>query len=232
MAEREFPPNDGKAWEIPAETVNPVTGASGTPKEREKKVDKIEGLGEVIVKKPSLGSRFKRTFFSGDAKGTAKYVWASIFVPMAQNAFLDAIQQGSERMVIGEVRSRSSSGTIPNLLGLGHQAYNKMYQTGPMPSQGMLPPQMLQQQQRANRASHNFQEFALATRAAAEVVIDRMYDLLSRDGVVTVADFMDLLGEDADYTMQKWGWVDLRGSQVVRVPQGYLLDLPRPVVLN
>ena len=90
----------------------------------------------------------------------------------------------------------------------------------------------LQQQQRAARAQSDFSQFVLGSRAQAEVVVDRMYDLLSRDGVVTVADFMDLLGEDADYTMQKWGWVDLRGSQITRVPQGYLLNLPKPVPLD
>jgi hypothetical protein len=228
MAEVEFPGNNPKAGDHAVlGNVGPQVNAS---KEREKKVEKIEGLGEVSVKKPSLGSRFKTTFFSGDAKGTAQHVWQNILVPMAQNALLDAIQQGSERMVVGQVRSRSSmGGTIPNLLGLGHQAYNKMYTNGPMP--GPMATTSVQQQ-RMNRATHNFSDFVVGSRAAAEVVIDRMYDLLSRDGAVTVADFMDLIGENADYTMQKWGWVDLHGSQVVRVPQGYLIDLPRPVPLD
>lgn len=232
MAEREFPANNGLG-ETPSVVVGPQ-GPVQPPKEREKKVEAIEGLGPVTVKKPSLGSRFKNTFFGGDAKTTAAFVWSGVLVPMAKNAFLDAIQQGSERMVWGEVRSRPAAGTIPNLLGLGHQAYNKMY-TGPMPAQGqqaLLQQQQAVIQQRSNRATHNFSELVVATRAGAELVIDRMYDLLSRDGVVTVADFMDLLGEPADYTMQKYGWIDLRGSQVVRVPQGYLLDLPKPVVLD
>lgn len=226
MAEREFPSNSGKDPDIPASVVNPV------PKqEREKKVEKIEGLGEVVPKKPGLAKRFKNTFFGGDAKGSAQYVWTNVIVPTAQNMLLDAIQQGSERMVTGNVRSRSSmGGTIPNLLGLGHQAYNKMYQSGPMPGQQFGAP--LQQQQRQTRASYDFSNFVVGSRVGAETVCDRMFDLLSRDGAVTVADFMDLLGEPADYTMQKWGWVDLRGSQVVRVPQGYLIDLPRPIVLD
>lgn len=224
MAEREFPGNNPKAGIPNISDLNPA------PPERERKVEKIDGLGEVVAKKPGLGKRFKNTFFSGDAKGTANHVWANILVPMAQNALLDAIQQGSERMVVGQVRSRSSmGGTLPNLLGLGHQAYNRMYQSGPMPGQGASVPM---QQQRQQRATHDFSNFVVESRAGAETVIDRMYDLLSRDGAVTVADFMDLLGEPADYTMMKWGWVDLRGSQVTRVPQGYLLNLPRPVVLD
>lgn len=230
MAQREFPPNNDKAKEF--DVTASVPGPGTQQPEREKKVEAVEGIGAVMVKKPSLGTRFRKTFFSGDAKGTAQHVWSNIIVPMAQNALLDAIQQGSERMVVGQVRSRSSMGTLPNLLGLGHQAYNKMYQSGPMQAPGITGQMPLQQQQRMARANHSFEQFVLGSRIAAETVVDRMYDLLSRDGAVTVADFMDLLGEPADYTMQKWGWVDLRGSQVVRVPQGYLLDLPRPVVLD
>lgn len=228
MAEREFPAgNDPKAGEIPN-----LTNVAPN-QQREKKVEKIEGLGEVVTKKPGLGKRFRSTFLGGDAKQTAKDVWLLTIVPMLQNTVLDAIQQGSEKMIVGQVRSRSSMGTLPNLLGLGHQAYNRMYQSGPMPGNVTSPLQQQQQMQtRQQRATHDFSNFVVESRAGAETVVDRMYDLLSRDGSVTVADFMDLLGEPADYTMQKWGWVDLRGSQVVRVPQGYLLDLPRPVALD
>lgn len=225
MAKQEFPPGPGSG-EVPN-----ITDIVAN-KQREKKVEAIEGLGEVVVKKPGLGKRFKNTFFGGDAKTTAKDVWTSVVVPMLQNTMLDAIQQGSEKMIVGQVRSRSSmGGTLPNLLGLGHQAYNRMYQSGPMPG-NLAPLQQQQQLQRQQKATHDFSNFVVESRAGAETVVDRMYDLLSREGMVTVADFMDLLGEPADYTMQKWGWVDLRGSQVVRVPQGYLLDLPRPVVLD
>lgn len=233
MAERELPGNSHKQREEIAATAPPTNPIA--PQQREKKVDKVEGLGEVLVKKPSLGTRFRKTFFGGDAKGTANFVWSNVLVPMAKNAFLDAIQQGSERMVWGEVRSRPST-TLPNLFGLGHQAYNKMYQNGPMPGSPlgqMAPLQQLQQQaQRQAKATHDFSSYTVGNRAAGEIVVDRLYDLLSRDGVATVADFMDLLGYEADYTMQKWGWLDLRGSQVVRVPQGYLIDLPAPIPLD
>lgn len=227
MAEREFPSNNLGADQ-------PTPGALPGPPEREKKVEKIEGLGTVEVRKPSLGMRFKRTFFNGDAKGSAQYVWQNVLVPMAKNAFLDAIQQGSERMVWGEVRSRSSMGsTLPNLLGLGHQAYNKMY-SGPIQQSGpMAAQQQLQvQQARQARATHNFSEHVVGNRAGAELIVDRMFDLLSRDGSVTVADYIDMLGGEVDYTMQKWGWLDLRGAQVVRTPQGWLIDLPRPIPLD
>lgn len=225
MAEHSFPNNSQGSDPIP----HPQQPAQS--QEREKKVEPIEGV-TFEVKKPTLGQRFKKTFFSGsDAKQTGGFVWNNIVVPMAKNAFLDVIQQGSERMVWGEARSRTSTGQMlsSQILGLGHQAYNKMY-NGPMPGPQQMMPQQLSAQA---RATHNFSEFVVPTRVAAEMVIDRMFDLLQRDGVVTVADFYDLIGnQDVTYTDQQWGWVNLQGSQVVRVPQGYLIDIPRPISLK
>lgn len=221
MAEPEFPSNVAKAGPPPLPTGAPA------PKEREKKVEALD-VGEVMIRKPSLGKRFKATFFGGDAKETASFVWSEIVVNMAKNAFLDAIQQGSERMVNPSNRRRMgmSQGTLPmGMSALGHQAYNTMFQ-GPVPAF-----QQKQQLTHQARANHNYQEIILQSRPAAELVIDRLYDLLSRDGYASVADFYDLLGYKAEYTDLEFGWMNLQGSQVVRTPQGYHIDLPRPVPL-
>lgn len=222
MAEPEFPSNVSKAGPPPLPTGAPA------PKEREKKVQALD-VGEVMIRKPSLGKRFRNTFFGGDAKETASFVWSEIVVNMAKNAFLDAIQQGSERMVNPANRRRANgfhNSTLPyGMSALGHQAYNNMFR-GPEPA--IQRQQGLSQQA---RSQHNFQEIVLGSRPAAELIIDRLYDLLSRDGYASVADFYDLLGQRAEYTDGEFGWLDLRGSQVVRVPQGYLIDLPRPVPL-
>jgi len=66
----------------------------------------------------------------------------------------------------------------------------------------------------------------------AEEVIDRMFDLVSRYEVVTVADLYELVGVSGEYTDAKWGWTDLRGAAAMRIRDGYLLDLPRPIYLD
>ena len=82
------------------------------------------------------------------------------------------------------------------------------------------------------RAAHDFDEIILDTRREAEEVLSRLYDILSKYEVVTVSDLYDLTGIDSNYTDQDWGWTELRGSQIVNVRNGYLLDLPKPEPLR
>jgi len=81
---------------------------------------------------------------------------------------------------------------------------------------------------RRGRASHDFDEIILATRVEGEEVIERLFDLVSRYEAATVADLYELVGVSGNYTDDKWGWTDVRGSGVTRVRNGYLLDLPKP----
>jgi hypothetical protein len=82
------------------------------------------------------------------------------------------------------------------------------------------------------RRNHDFDEIVLATRAEANEVIDRLFDLISKYEQATVSDLYDLVGLEAKFTDEKWGWRDMRGVQAVRVGGGYLLDLPRPEQLD
>lgn len=69
-------------------------------------------------------------------------------------------------------------------------------------------------------------------RAEAEEVIDRMFELVSRYGSVSVADMYELVGLASTHTDNKWGWTDLSGAGVSRIRGGYLLDLPEPEPLD
>jgi hypothetical protein len=79
---------------------------------------------------------------------------------------------------------------------------------------------------------HDFNEIILATRVEAEEVLDRLFDILNKYQTVSVSDLYELVGITANFTDEKWGWTELRGSQVAKVRNGYLLDLPRPEPLD
>ena len=59
-----------------------------------------------------------------------------------------------------------------------------------------------------------------------------MDDLIETYGLVSVADFYDLVGVTGDYTDNKYGWTDLRNANVIRVRDGYMIKLPRALLLN
>ena len=50
--------------------------------------------------------------------------------------------------------------------------------------------------------------------------------------MVSVADLYDLVGVTGDYTDNKYGWTNLRNAKVVRVRDGYMIDLPKALPIQ
>lgn len=211
----EFPANSHKIRSTPAEE----------PAET-KKVEKVIE-GDVVRRKKPLGKRFAETFFGGDARGVVAFVVMDVLIPAAKDTIADAFSTGIERMLFGEVRSASRrTGSRPS--GSSYTSYNR-YSQGPAATRREEP---RNQMSRRGRASHDFDEIILDSRAAATEVIDRLFDLVSRYEQATVSDLYSLVGVSGNYTDEKWGWTDIRGAGVTRVRNGYLLDLPRPELLD
>jgi hypothetical protein len=187
-----------------------------------KEVKKVV-VGKVTRRKKPLGKRFMETFVGGDAKSVAQYVVMDVIVPSLKDTIADVVSQGVERMIFGEARSSSRrTGNRPGIAS-GFVNYNRFSQAG---DRGRREDPRSQLSQRA-RAVHNFDEVVLSTRAEAEEVIEGLFELVSKYEQATVADLYDLIGETSHFTDQNHGWRDIRGAGVVRVTNGYLLDLPR-----
>lgn len=214
-----FPPNS-------RETKRPTKSTDPVEKTEDKKVERVVA-SEVVRRKKPLGKRFLETFIGGDAKSVAHYVIFEVLLPAAKDTAADAVSQGIERMLFGEVRSSSRrTGARPSGAS-GYTSYNRLpsAQSGPRRDDPRGP-------SRQARARHDFDEIILATRVEAEEVIDRLFDLVDRYQSATVADLYELVGVSGNYTDDKWGWADIRGAGVTRVRNGYLLDLPRPEPLD
>jgi hypothetical protein len=201
-----FPPNSQKSKAAPP-----------TPR----RVERVTSAGAVRRRKP-LGRQFKHTFFNGDGRSALEYMVYSVALPAFKEMMLDAATSGFERLIYGDSRPKRSGPSGP----LGHVAYNKMRQ----PYGSDVSPVRTS---RPSRARHDFGELIIASRAEAEEVLDRMYDLISKYDSASVADLYELTGIESAHTDHKWGWRELHGSSFGRVRGGgYLLNLPEPVPLD
>lgn len=199
---------------------------TGPKKPDEKVVEKIV-TGSVVQRKKSLGKRFTETFFGGghSTKDVGAYVFFDVMIPAAKDMVVDSVIQFAERSMFGEVRSAGRRGGRRG----GRIDYNGI-------SRSRSPLFDREERERGlsrrSRATHDFDEIVLESRAEGIEVIQQMYDYLAKYEQVTVGDLYGLVGITAQFTDDRWGWVDLRGADVVRVRDGYLLDLPRPVALD
>lgn len=193
-----------------------------------KKVEQVV-TGKVTQRKKPLGKRFRETFVGGDAKGVWEYVALDVVVPAIKDTIVDAIQTAVERMFFPDARpsTRSRFHSSP----VGHVAYNRISSGGSSHRDPRR--EEPRSMSRRGRSTFDFGEIILDTRVEADEVIEHLFELVSRFDQVTVADLYDLVGITGSFTDNKWGWTDIRGAGVQRLPRGgYLLDLPRPEPLD
>jgi hypothetical protein len=210
----------------------PSNSQSEPPRRQDPGPKKIEKViqGEVVRRKKPLGKRVSSIFVGGDARNASDFVFWDILVPAAKDMVADAVSQGIERIIFGEVRSTSRrTGRRPG--DRGYISYNRIGMQDSSRRSSYRRDEGRPISSRA-RANHDFEEIILATRVEAEEVIDRLFDLVSRYESASVADLYELVGVTGNYTDNKWGWTDIRGAGVTRVRNGYLLDLPRPESLD
>lgn len=221
-----FCPERGKMEEFPSNAKRPVE----SEKTERPKVEKVV-TGKVVQAKKPLGRRFAEVFVGGDARSAWASVLMDVLVPALKDMASDAVTQGFERMIYGD-SSPASRRRPTSRFGTGtYTSYNRY--SRPSMSQGPTPrPDEPRTLSRRSRSMHDFDEIVLETRAEAEEVLDRLFDIIDNYKVATVSDLYDLVGITGAFTDEKYGWDDLRGTKVVRSRNGYLVDLPRPVAID
>lgn len=191
---------------------------SAEPK-REKKIERVV-TGEVVVQKRSLGRKFRDLFIEADIRSVARYVISDVLLPAFRNTIVDASTKGVERMMYGESAFRRRNyGSGPRVTynnPINRQPYRDSERSRYGPTS-------------APRAmARGREDFILASREEAELVLERMNDIIDNYDVASVADLNDLVGFPTTHIDNKWGWSSLTDVQIRQIREGYLIDLPAP----
>lgn len=196
----------------------PSNSQRGRDPEKKEELQKVI-TGRVIQKKKPLGRRFAETFMGSDARGVGSFVFLDVLLPALRDMVADTVTMGVERAVYGESTSPRSRrrGVGP----AGHTPYNRM-------SAGLRPDPRDPRASRRTRGIPDMDDLIIETRVEAEHILDSMFNHIQKYESVSLYDLYDLIGLEGAYTDRKWGWTDLRGADVRRVREGYLLKLPQP----
>jgi hypothetical protein len=182
-----------------------------------KRVQRVT-TGKVMKRKQSLGSKFMESFTGEDAQSVGGYILWDVLVPALKNTISDIVKGGIEMLLFGE---RNSPGRTIRDRDKTYVSYNSVSRRPDNKDMRYRLPRQTPQ--------HNHEEVILATRSEAEQVLSHMTDCLMDYGSVSVADLYELAGTQShEFTLNKYGWTDLRTANVRPVRGGYLLDLPRP----
>lgn len=84
-----------------------------------------------------------------------------------------------------------------------------------------------------NCFSFSADDIIFESRNKAQGVLDDMEDIIDKYNYVTVADMRDLSGLiNTTYRAAKYGWASLKKAEIRRVRDGYIIDLPAPVIID
>lgn len=192
-----------------------------------KKVEKIVDSSRVTRRKKPLGKRISEMFFQEDGRSVLAYIIQEVIIPSTKDIIVDTVTESVDRAVYGDTRPKRS-------VGRGHSPSRVSYSSISNNWRGSQQEHQDSRRQVSRRAreTHSFDDILLDSRAEATEILDQMFTMLSKYEQVSVADLYGMLDTTADFTDEKWGWTDLRGSDVAKVRGGWLLDLPRPIELN
>lgn len=186
--------------------------------EKEKKGPGKVIQGQVITRKKSFGRRMADLFIGENVGDVKTYILEDVLVPTIKATISDIIGGGVDMLLFpgqsrGRRSTRSNSSYIPYNSLNNRNAQTTSYQNRAAPRYGV-------------------DEIILGTRVEADDVLAAMSDYMHDYGMVAVADLYEMVGHPIVFTDNNWGWSDLRSASVRKIPEGYLLVLPRPMSLK
>ena len=198
---------------------DPNIGPNGKyypPATREKHVEKVVS-GAVTTRKKPLSKKFAETFFSSDMNDVKSYIFYDVVVPGIKDAISDAVNI----VLYGDTRRGSGRGNNGQTY-ISYSGFSSSKQ-----KQKQIPAK-----QKRERTNTDIQDIIFESRGEAEEVLGNLVDFIVDYGVASVADLYDLVGITGPFTDNKYGWTDLSMATVVRVRDGYLINLPRAVAID
>lgn len=185
----------------------------------EKRIQKV--VKNPVKIKQNEVRKLADIFISEDIANVKNYIFMDVIVPAVKKAIYDVVTNGIDMFLYGgSGKGRpSSSGNKVN-----YRTYYDQKNGNSVNYRGS--------ENTSSRSGFEYDDIVFNNRGEAEAAKQQMQDIIGRYGIVTVGDLYEMVNENAPYTAQKYGWMDVSGAETVRVRDGYKLKLPRAVPID
>lgn len=188
---------------------------------KEKHVQKVV-KGNVKTKKKPAAKKVGEAIIGEDVEEVKSYLLWDVFIPAVKDTIADLVKKGIDALLFGGAHSPKNIRRDRNYSRASYSDYYDRNRREYDRDERRRP------RKPNRRAVHDFDDIVFSDRYDAENVLQSLVDITMDYGMVSVADFYELSGEEPQYTDNKYGWGELRDAKVVRVRDGYVLDLPKP----
>ena len=185
--------------------------------------------GNASFAKPSLLRRIKNTFISDDASNVGSYIVDDIIIPSIQDGIMNSIISAAT-MIFG--RGRGPAGYYRSYNNVSRASWRQpdRYDNTPYDRYGY------RRDDRGSdyRSTRSYRDVELESYEDMLEVIQELYSLLDRYGMVRVSDYFSAAGLTGEFTDNQWGWNDLPPRLAPRRTMSgrWTVDLPRPIALR
>lgn len=181
----------------------------------EKRAEKIVH-GKVKTKKNNT-RKLANIFISEDAANVKNYIVLDVIIPAVKKAIYDLVV-GTLDMSLYGGRGGAKRSTADRVSFKDYNSIScrdgRSYETS------------------RTTSGYSYDDIILETRGEAEAVLSRMDEIMEEYEIVRVADLYDLVGHTGDYTDNKYGWTNIRNAKIVRVHDGYKIEMPRALPIR
>lgn len=174
-----------------------------------------ENVPAVKVKKKEPG--IIDNFVQEEPSYVGQYLVKELVLPAVKNLIFDLGSNAMQLFLFGEVKQNSSSGNRARYSTTS--SYNRVHvDDGPAPIRTM------------RKCSET--TFVYPTRTDAQRKLYDLQDLLEDRGVVSVSNYLEMLGMDIGPNDNRYGWYNLDRAFVEQTRDGTVLNLPKPQRLD
>lgn len=174
---------------------------------------KIIPKANGTIKKKSEAGKLAGLFVSGDFDSVKEYIFTDVLIPTIKNAISEMVRNGIDILLYGEARKNNSNRSTTSKV-----SYTNYYNGG----------SSSRNSDRSSNNNCNYDDIIFPSRGDAEVVLDGLNEIIQAYGFASVADLYELANITSNnYTYTNYGWTEIINISPARVPEGYILRLPR-----
>lgn len=185
-----------------------------TEKKEPKKVTKVIS-GKVQRKKKSEVRKILDAFIPENMDDFKNHVFFDLFIPK--------IKQLGEDMFHAFLYGETNSSRRYDSSHVSYSSYSKNRGSTYRDTIG---------RDKSRRSFYNYDELIFDSREKAKTVLESMRNHLEEYDIVTVGDYYDYAGETTSNTDYSYGWKSIRTAEVIRVHNGYSIELPKALLLD
>lgn len=175
--------------------------------------------GQVKTKKNEI-RKFTDIFIAEDVHQVKDYILHDVLVPAIKNAFYDVVVGGLKMSLFGG--RDAGGGRRPISDKVNFRDYSSISRRD----------DDYRRDNYRERSAIDYDDIIIPTRGEAELVLERMDEIMSEYKLVRVADLYDLVGVTGPHTAHNYGWTNIRNAKVVPVRDGFMIRMPKALPIR